>query len=152
MLGLDASEAEDAAQEVLTTAYQRFDRCRGADVLEAWLYQITRRIVANRRRRVWWRRVVPQAPTAPAFAHATRAEVEHELTVRACLSRLSPAHAEVLLLADLEAHTRDEIAHILKLRPGTVASRLRRARAAFKALWNEQAPQMPAPHFSPEAS
>ena len=42
--------------------------------------------------------------------------------------------------------------HILKLRPGTVASRLRRARAAFKAFWNEQAPQMPAPHFSPEAS
>ena len=152
MLGLDACEAEDAAQEVLTTAYQRFDRCHGAEVLEAWLYQITRRIVANRRRRIWWRRVVPQAPTAPAFAHSIRSEVEHELAVRACLSKLSPAQVEVLLLADLEAHTRDEIAQILKLRPGTVASRLRRARAAFRSLWIDQAPELPVPRLSLEES
>ncbi|MEZ4463259.1 MAG: sigma factor [bacterium] len=52
--GLRAMEAEDAAQEVLAIACRRIVTAAAAFI--AWLYQITRRVVANARRKVGWLR------------------------------------------------------------------------------------------------
>lgn len=135
-LGLRSAEAEEAAQEALAIAAQRIARCDGPEVFDAWLFQITRRVVANARRKAWWRRVITRAePIEPAF-EGPEANPEVELAVRACLERLPRAQAEILILSDLEGRTRDEVASLLGVPAGTAASRLRLARKAFRAIWS----------------
>ncbi len=142
MLGLRPPEAEDASQEVLWRAWKHFARCRAPQAFDAWLYQITRRVVANMRRLVWLKRVLPvEAPPEPAFAEGPAPEIE--LSVRACLDTLSRKQAEVLMLSDVEGYTRDEVSEMLGVPPGTVASRLRLARRAFRAAWDKRPPAPP---------
>lgn len=136
MRGLRPAQAEDAAQEVLATAHRRIDSCRAPQAFDAWLYQITRKIVANHRRRAWWRRVLPVAEVPERAFDGPGTELE--LSVRACLKQLPDAQAEVVFLSDVEGHTRVEIAAMLDIAPGTVASRLRLGRAAFRAAWADQ--------------
>ena len=133
-LGLGSADAEDAAQEVLATAARRIGRCRAEEALIAWLYQITRRTAANFRRRRWLRGFVssdrdPQA--AAAFVHDSRPAVEAELELRQLLRRLPRGQAEVMILVEIEGFTQQEAAAMLKIPPGTVASRLRLARKAL---------------------
>jgi RNA polymerase sigma-70 factor (ECF subfamily) len=135
LLGLGPAEAEDAAQEVFVIAARRIGRCRD-EALSSWLFQITRRVCANHRRRGWWRRWLGRVSlddVTPAFEPPGA----DELAVRNCLARLSPRQAEVLVLMDIDGLTRDEAAATLGVPPGTVASRLRLARAAFERLWSE---------------
>lgn len=142
MLGLRAPEAEDAAQEVLWRAWKQFHKCRAPRAFDSWLYQITRRVVANMRRLVWLKRVLPtESPPEPAFVESPTPDIE--LSVRACLDGLSRKQAEVLMLSDVEGYTRDEVAEMLGIPPGTVASRLRLARKAFRAAWDKKRPDPP---------
>jgi RNA polymerase sigma-70 factor (ECF subfamily) len=53
--------------------------------------------------------------------------------VRELLDELDDDRREVFVLAELEQLTLREIAEVLHERPGTIASRLRAARAAFEA-------------------
>ena len=66
------------------------------------------------------------------LVHEVQEQAELEIDVRRCLSRLPRTQAEVLVLMDIEGFTRDEVADMLSLRPGTVASRLRLARTALR--------------------
>ena len=52
--------------------------------------------------------------------------------VRECLDGLEPAYREVMILRDLQDFSYDEIGAVLKVREGTVKSRLFRAREAVK--------------------
>jgi RNA polymerase sigma-70 factor (ECF subfamily) len=139
MLGLSAPDAEDAAQEVLATAARRISHIADAAALHAWLFQITRRIAANARRTAWVRRIVRREDDGEerAFEQAPQ-DAERELAVRRCFRRLSRAHAEVLLLAGVEGYTVPEVARMLGIPEGTVASRLRLARAAFQKHWGDR--------------
>jgi RNA polymerase sigma-70 factor (ECF subfamily) len=57
---------------------------------------------------------------------------------------LPKKQAEVLVLLDIEGHTREEAAEMLDVPPGTVASRLRLAREGFRKVWEEtQGAQVP---------
>jgi RNA polymerase sigma-70 factor (ECF subfamily) len=136
--GLRGPEAEDLAQEVLATAWRRIDRCESPEAVTSWLYQITRRQVANARRKAWFRRVLVGAAVPEQVCF--EGENAHARAVRSCLARVEPELAEVLVLSDIEGHTRGEVAVMTGLAPGTVASRLRRARAAFSTHWLEAHP------------
>jgi RNA polymerase sigma-70 factor (ECF subfamily) len=137
--GLRPAEAEDAAQEALAIASKRFAQCHAPQAFDAWLYQITRKVVANTRRRAWWRRVLPmEQPPEPAFVDGPGPEVER--AVRTCLARLPADQAEVLFLFDIEGFSREEVADLIGRPPGTVASRLRLGREAFRRLWAELGP------------
>lgn len=143
LLGLGPAEAEDAAQEVLAIAARRIDTCRAEEALGSWLYQITRRVVSNARRSGWFKRALMgfERPVEPAFEHPTQEDAGRELAVRACLEKLPRAQAEVLVLMEVEGHTREEVAQMLGIPPGTVASRMRLAKKAFQAHWEaHQAP------------
>jgi RNA polymerase sigma-70 factor (ECF subfamily) len=140
LLGLHTVEAEDAAQEVLLTAARRIDSCEDEAAMTSWLYQITRRIVANHRRRGWLRRwrVGSQAMDENAFVHATSTDRVYEIEARRCLQELRREQAEVLVMIEIVGLTQEECARILGVPAGTVASRLRRARRAFVKRWNEE--------------
>jgi RNA polymerase sigma-70 factor (ECF subfamily) len=55
--------------------------------------------------------------------------------VRAILEALTPEQRTVLVLRHLEGLTEEEMARALGVAPGTVKSRLHRARAAFRGRW-----------------
>lgn len=143
LLGLGPAEAEDAAQEVLAIAARRIDTCRADEAIGSWLYQITRRVVSNARRNGWWKRAFlgSEREIEPAFEHENQEDAGREVTVRACLEKLPRAQAEVLVLMEIEGYTREEVAELLGIPPGTVASRARLAKKAFQAHWEaHQAP------------
>lgn len=134
--GMTPADAEDGAQETLVIAVRRIDTCNGDEVLVSWLYQIARRVAANKRRSAWWRYVVGgRTVTEPAFEHHLEHSGAMELTVRRVLAQLSRPQAEVLTLIEVEGFTRSEVAAMLGLSEGTVASRLRLARESFARHW-----------------
>lgn len=136
LLGLRPPEAEDATQEVFTIASRRIDSCHAEAAIGSWLYQITRRVVANVRRKGWWKRMLlsEEAPFG-AFDEKETADTAQEIAIRGCLDRLPRPQAEVLVLMDIEGFTREEVADMLGVPPGTVASRLRLGRKAFRDHW-----------------
>jgi RNA polymerase sigma-70 factor (ECF subfamily) len=134
--GIDRAGAEELTQEVFATALQSIGRCPSEELLPAWLFQITRRHAANLRRSVWFskvlklgglREVASPAAIAPDISSYTNAH-ELSLDVRRALRRMPAKLVEVLVLADLEGYGREEIAAILDIPAGTVASRLQKAR------------------------
>lgn len=137
-LGGPYLDAEDVAQDVFTTALTRLDRfdpSRGSS--GAWLYGITRRVVANARRRSALRRMVgldqvaePPAPGPGVDEAVIQAWRRHKVV--AALDRLSLKHREVIVLMDLEEHTAPECAEMLGCSVGTVYSRLHYARKQFE--------------------
>lgn len=153
MMGLPPAEAEDAAQEVLAVAIRKIDQCREEQGLKPWLFRITKHIVANARRKAWFRRgVLKGDPPEPAFDPGSIPSRESELSVRRCLSLLPAKQQEVLILSDVEGHTREEVAEILGIPAGTVASRLRLARRGFLKEWERSsfiATGRPTPNSNP---
>jgi len=133
-LGGSGIDAEDVTQEVLETAWRRLDSVHNASVFEAWLFGITRRMVAKHRRRAWLRRWIPGLDPVD-MAHADPPDVSRtELSrrVQQVLDQLSTAHREVLVLCDMEERTSAEVSVLLGIPHATVRSRLRVARERFR--------------------
>jgi RNA polymerase sigma-70 factor (ECF subfamily) len=139
--GLDQGRAEEVTQEVFLTATKRIGTCQDEAQLPAWFFQITRRHAANARRLRWVKRVIGWGEPSLDELGSAAAPIEESpmlelsLAVRQALSALPLRLAEVLLLHDLDGRSREEIAEMLALSPGTVASRLRTARALFEKEW-----------------
>jgi RNA polymerase sigma-70 factor (ECF subfamily) len=153
LLGLSPTEAEDAAQDVLATAARRIRTCEADRALSSWFFQITRRVVANHRRKRWLRRWLPSRAADvddragdqhQAFHFREDWAREHELETRRCLRRLPRELAEVLVMVEVVGMTRIEAARVLGIPPGTVASRVRRARAVFLECWHDDGTAMAA--------
>ena len=124
----DPQEAEDAVQDAFVRYLER-----APEELEnpgAWLM----RVLANNcksRLRLAWRRVGPLPDTLPAPAMEEREVLEE-------LFALPPADRAVLHLYYYEGYTTDEIARITGQRPGTVRTRLSRAREKLRRLLTEE--------------
>lgn len=58
------------------------------------------------------------------------------IDVRAVLAGLAPEQRAVLVLRHLDGLSEEEMATALEVAPGTVKSRLHRARHAFRARWS----------------
>ncbi len=132
-LGGPSLDAEDVAQDVLVTALRKIDSFRGDSAIRTWLYGVTRRVVANARRRAAFRRFVGLAdiPEPPDLRDLSDMEVDRlrkRRAVQRALERLKFRQREVLVLADLEGRTAPEVAEMLKIPTGTVYSRLHHAR------------------------
>ena len=135
-MGGPGVDVEAAAHEVLLIALRRQGDLRPGAPVEPWAWGITTRVLAAHRRRAWLRRwlpgVVPEqvARENPAKDLDSRrlAELVHRV-----LQQLQDAHRAVLVLCDVEERSRAEVAEILGIPEGTVKSRLRLARAAFRA-------------------
>ena len=72
-----------------------------------------------------------EAIGTPVWAHDD--SLISSLTVKRCLTKLSPAHREVLGLVDVSGFSYSEAAVILDVPVGTVTSRVTRARNAMLA-------------------
>ncbi len=135
-LGGGQIDADAAASDVLEVLVRRYDAYDPARSLEGWAWGITVRVVRDHRRAGWWRRWIPGAtvePRASGTASGPAEQAELTALVQAIVGSLSELHREVIVLHDLEERPAPEVAEMLGVPEGTVRSRVRLARAAFKA-------------------
>ena len=130
-LGVDAAEAEDITQRVLLIAASRLDDLI-AGKEKAFLVQtavyVTRKVLSARHRRFIEFAEEPSATDdVDEQVDRRRAIVLLDLM----LQKLPVKLREPLVLFELEGHSQSEIAQLLGLPSGTVASRLRRGRERF---------------------
>lgn len=136
-LGVPRADAEDALQQVFLVASRKIDQI-DAGSEKAFLFATALRIASRARRTHERRREVlaPEPveqldPAAPVDELIDRARARAEL--EDILDHMPLELRAVFVLFELEQITMAEIAGVLDLPPGTVASRLRRAREHFQA-------------------
>lgn len=129
--------ADDLTGEVFRVAFElrrRFDRARPS--ARPWLYGIATNTLRRHRRDAWrqqsaYRKLTRDVSAVPDESDATAAAVdagrEGERLAKAVRS-LAPRDREALLLHVWEDLTYTEIAEVLNIPPGTVRSRIHRAR------------------------
>jgi RNA polymerase sigma-70 factor (ECF subfamily) len=137
-LGGSDIDVEDVVQEVFLVVSQRLSSFRGEARFSSWLFEITRKTVANHRRRQRWRfwRSGNEENLASVPSHELdpAAELERRQTVTLfyrALDRLPDKYRTVLVLYEIEGLSTQEIADLRELNLSTVKVQLSRARERF---------------------
>lgn len=134
-LGVSPADAEDAAQEVFVTVARRLDDIqRGRE--RGFLFKSAVNIAAHAHRTRLRRREVGDdgvdlAPDASPSQEELLDDARAKETFYRMLDELAIELRAVFVLYEVEQLTMTEIAVLLELPQGTVASRLRRARDEF---------------------
>ena len=136
MLGSRA-EAEEIAQEVFLRAHRAVADFRGEARLGTWLYGIASRLCLNRlaspdRRVARGDAVLADVPASGLDAAAAAERAELDAALQAAIAELPDDRRLVLVLRDVEGLSYEQIADTLGVDPGTVRSRLHRARMQLK--------------------
>lgn len=134
----DRAAMDDALQEAYVKAYRALPGFREDAGLGTWLYQITYRACIDFQRResrhqtdttAW----APSTATATGLAADPAATATSRTDLRRALAALPVDQRAAVLLVDAEGLDYDAAASVLGVAPGTIASRLSRARAALRA-------------------
>ena len=122
--------AEDVVQDCFTSAWKHRAQLRQPELARAWLFRIMRRSAL--RQLAPWTESLDDESAAHDSA-ATESGLDDRLDVVKALSRIAPIHREVLVLYYFDDLPTAQVAEALEIAPGTVLSRLARARDALKA-------------------
>ena len=142
--GLDASAADEVAQEVFLRAWRGLGRFEERAQFSTWLY----RIAFNESQRYLARRTPPRANAAPdqgdpvlslpeAPRHGPEAQAldrEFERILDAALDQLPDEWRAAVVLRDIEGLSTKEGAAIVGVREAAFKSRLHRGRMQLRAL------------------
>jgi len=134
--GSDA-DAVDCVQEGLVSAWRAIGRFRGESKVSTWLYRIVLRkaydaVEARGRRHLH----AVDASELPLAGPAER--VDERLDLVAALGALEPPFRAVAVLCDVLGLGAEEAAAVMDVAPGTVKSRLFRARARLAERLQEE--------------
>lgn len=129
---------DDALQDAYVKAFRNLGRFRGDSAFSTWLYRIVTTTCLDHLRRSA-RRTEDELPDEPTPLGGLRADgvgdaASRRADLRRALDQLRPTHRAVLVLVDGEGLSYDEAGDLLDLAPGTVASRLSRARSRMREL------------------
>jgi len=133
----DRATAEDVVQEALQRAYRMLRR--GRPVTWAWLARAVVLQARSEHRRAWWRHVVLAAPDQ---LPETPADPGHPDLLDA-VRRLPPGQRDAVLLHYWGGFDVLETARLLHVSPGTVKSRLSRARRVLAKMLDDEEALMP---------
>jgi RNA polymerase sigma-70 factor (ECF subfamily) len=138
MMG-DRAEAEEVAQETFLRAHRALAEFRGDARLSTWLYAIASRLCLSRLASGETRMARRRSDAIDALPGRAGDEPggdlerdEREVALHRAIAELPEERRMVVVLRDLEGLSYDEIAAALGLEPGTVRSRLHRARLDLK--------------------
>jgi RNA polymerase sigma-70 factor, ECF subfamily len=161
-------EAEDLASDVLLATWTALKTFRGDASIDTLAFRISSRVLSRRRRQL--KRALSAEPYDPSGegdgeGRASLADPNDHvgisttiaMAVRIALGKLTPPLARVVELSYVQGKTQRETSEILGLAPGTVASRLRRAKDHLRAelsqvaqlVDNESAPSSGMPELPP---
>jgi RNA polymerase sigma-70 factor (sigma-E family) len=131
-IGGSRADAEEVAQDAYVKLLGRWDRIRRYDDPEAWVRAVAVRTLVSRLRRQ------QVAARASAKLLGRTGEVRgpdgDALDVSAALARITPAQRAVVVLHHVMDLPIEQVADELGIPPGTVKSRLARARLALAPL------------------
>ncbi len=133
------ADARDLTQEAFIRVYRAWRSFQPGTSFLSWIYRIVTNLHRDelRRRKGRYQEEIPEDNAPQAFAGTRPLAVEpiEELVDRQLSERMSKALAalsleqrQVLILADIEEYSYQEIAEIVGCSIGTVRSRLHRAR------------------------
>jgi RNA polymerase sigma-70 factor (ECF subfamily) len=156
----DPHDAEDVVAEAVGKAWARLDQLRDGQSLEGWLFQILNNTFIS----AWRRRRCRQDRETPLDAGEDREEDGFSLygklhqpfllwwggpeqqylddlllaDIQAAIDDLPDSFRLVVVLIEVEGHTYEEAADLLRVPLGTVRSRLSRGRSLLqKKLWDQ---------------
>jgi RNA polymerase sigma-70 factor (ECF subfamily) len=139
----DRASMDDALQEAYVKAFRALPAFREDAGLGTWLYSITYRACIDFQRRESRHRAgsidAPDAssgnrePTATGAGSEPAATAATRIDLGRALATLSVDQRAAVLLVDAEGFDYDAAAEVLGVAPGTIASRLSRARATLRA-------------------
>jgi RNA polymerase sigma factor (sigma-70 family) len=122
--------ADDATQEALLAVFRGLPSLRAPEAIMTWVRSVT---VRTAMRLV--READQEVTAGPALADPYASSFEGLADIDDALARLPLSQRAVLVLRAREGLSEQEIATILGIPAGTVKSRLHRARAAFREMW-----------------
>jgi len=139
----DRGAAQDVVQDALLRAYRALPQFRGDAALGTWLYRIAYTAAMDHLRRQGRRpELVCEDPLPIAAAAVVHDDDAEHSGLRDAIARgltALPADQRLtLLLVDREDLTYREVATIMDVSPGTVCSRLQRARKKLRAALRQQ--------------
>lgn len=129
---LDQADAEDLTQECFARAYRARSRYKPDAPPSAWLHRIAVNTALSHLRRRRLARFLPLKVEQPSDDQDLR-RVETRSLVERAMADLSPKLRAAVVLQYFEDLPREEIAGILGVPPGTVASRLANALTQMRA-------------------
>jgi RNA polymerase sigma-70 factor (ECF subfamily) len=128
---LDPGEAEDLTQETFTRAYRARERYRPTAPVGAWLHRIAVNTAISHLRKRRLTRLLPmrlyQTPDDHDYARSEARGICEQ-----ALAELSPQLRAAVVLQYFHDYSRDEIAQILGIPSGTVASRIAKAMSLMR--------------------
>ncbi len=135
-------DAEDAVQDAFIRAYRKLATFDGRSGFYTWLFRIAHNAAISRRRRRRPRVSLDEQRDATGSEPASEGPPPQETAmrreqvqqVREAIDQLPDDQRDILILRELEGFCYEEIGHILDLAPGTVRSRLHRARTRLREL------------------
>jgi RNA polymerase sigma-70 factor (ECF subfamily) len=135
-------DADDVVSATYVVAWRRLDDVLSADTPIAWLYGVAYRSISNHyrgsgrlaslRKKLW--RSPPQRVVSPEDEVEISENVSRAL---GALESLTPKDQELIRLAVFEDLSRAEIGVVVGLSPAAVATRLYRARAELRQVFDE---------------
>jgi RNA polymerase sigma-70 factor (ECF subfamily) len=141
------ADAEDIVQDAFVQAYIKLHSFRRSSTFYTWLYRIAVNLTLSRGRKRRTRMSVEQSREAvgcePLDPHGTPGDHlmrrERATQIEQALGALSDEHRTILVLRGVDGMDYEAIGQVLDLNPGTVRSRLHRARAQLRERLEEPA-------------
>lgn len=142
----DRDEADDAAQEAFVRAYRGLRGFRMESRFSTWLHRIAVNACKNKLESRAWKEARSragleaadreEAGAAPSPAQELEAK-SRRARIEEAIARLPEEQRVLVVLRDVEGRPYEEIAESLDLNPGTLKSRLNRARAQLQGWLKE---------------
>lgn len=145
----DYQEANDSAQETFIKVYRSLKKFRFESTFSTWLYRIAVNTAKNRLKSAeyrWKKKTVPLDNSVSPDHSSPAAGIQDETgspamelenkermrLIQEAINALPPEQKEVVTLRDIEGLSYEEIIEITGVNPGTVKSRLARARPELR--------------------
>lgn len=133
--------ADDLAQEIFIKVYYALEKFKFRSGFGTWLYRIAVNHIKDHLRKHGKEKLISlEALGREPSQQENETQKKERIQERAdrkkllyrALQALPEKHQVILTLRDIQGHSYEEIANILKLSPGTVDSRLHRARKMLR--------------------
>lgn len=141
-------DACDIVQDAFIAAWRKISDYRGEAKFSTWMTAIVINLSRSRLQQLQQHAkrsayslnapfpasdgIMPDPPSDLPSALHQMEEAELRQTLQRCIKALTPEFREVVVLRDMQEMSYEEIVSVLKVREGTVKSRLFRARDAIK--------------------
>lgn len=131
----NADIADELVQQTMIKAMHHVDKVRNVDALDSWLFRVLSNcfidLCRKHREDINIDDITLCEQRTPETVHTQN---EMLASVRSAIARLPFNHRQVITLVDIESFSYAEVADILDVPPGTVMSRLNRARQSLKKI------------------